>query len=169
MAQLAVALGQDALRAEAEYGFNNASIDIPLGVVTSSYPTGALSADKVALTGFGQGSVTATPLQMAMVAAGIANGGMVMKPRMVDRVVAPDLTVQETFADTELGRALSTTDAATMTSLMISNVRDGAASGATIDGSTWPGRPVRRSTDPDPYTLWFTGFAPAATRRWSSP
>ncbi len=63
--------------------------------------------------------VTATPLQMAMVAAGIANDGVVMKPRMVDRVVAPDLTVQESFADTELGRALSTTDAATMTSLMI--------------------------------------------------
>jgi peptidoglycan glycosyltransferase len=163
MAQLAVALGQDALRAEAEkYGFNNASIDIPLGVVTSSYPTGALSADKVALTGFGQGSVTATPLQMAMVSAGIANGGMVMKPRMVDRVVAPDLTVQETFADTELGRALSTTDAATMTSLMISNVRDGAASGATIDGVDVAGKTGTAEHGPsDPYTLWFTGFAPA--------
>ncbi|ODT24857.1 penicillin-binding protein 2 [Microbacterium sp. SCN 69-37] len=163
MAQLAVALGQDALRAEAEkYGFNNASIDIPLGVVTSAYPTGALSADKVALTGFGQGSVTATPLQMAMVAAGIANGGMVMKPRMVDRVVAPDLTVQETFADTELGRALSTTDAATMTSLMISNVRDGAASGATIDGVDVAGKTGTAEHGPsDPYTLWFTGFAPA--------
>ncbi len=64
-----------------------------------------------------------------MVAAGIANDGVVMNPRMVDRVVAPDLTVQKTFEDSEFGRALSTADAATITSLMVANVSDGAASG----------------------------------------
>jgi len=163
MAQLAVALGQDALRAEAEkFGFNGADLDIPLAVTGSIYPTSKLSDAQVALSGFGQGDVTATPLQMAMVAAGIANDGVVMKPRMVDRVVAPDLTVQESFADTELGRALSTTDAATMTSLMISNVRDGAASGATIDGVDVAGKTgTAEHGASDPYTLWFTGFAPA--------
>ena len=40
-----------------------------------------------------------------MVAAGIANHGIVMNPRRVDRVVAPDLTVQQTFENTQFGRA----------------------------------------------------------------
>jgi peptidoglycan glycosyltransferase len=62
-------------------------------------PAGPLDA-QTGLTGFGQQNVQATPLQMAMVAAGIANKGIVMNPRMVDRVVAPDLTVQQTFEDT---------------------------------------------------------------------
>ena len=50
--------------------------------------------------------MTATPLQMAMVSAGIANGGIVMNPRMVDQVIGADLSVQQTFEDTEFGRAL---------------------------------------------------------------
>ncbi|MGB4777206.1 peptidoglycan D,D-transpeptidase FtsI family protein [Microbacterium sp.] len=162
MAQLAVALGDDAIRDEAEkYGFNS-GFDIPLAVTASVYPTGQLSDDKTALTGFGQGDVQATPLQIAMVAAGIANHGVVMNPRMVDRVVAADLTVQQTFANTEFGRALSTADAATMTSLMVANVSDGAASGARIDGVDVAGKTGTAEHGPsDPYTLWFTGFAPA--------
>ena len=162
MAQLAVALGEDAIRTEAEkYGFNS-GFDIPLAVTPSVYPTGQLSDDKVALTGFGQGDVQATPLQIAMVAAGIANDGVVMNPRLVDRVVAPDLTVQQTFEDSEFGRALSTADAATITSLMVANVSDGAASGARIDGVDVAGKTGTAEHGPsDPYTLWFTGFAPA--------
>lgn len=162
MAQLAVALGDDAIRAEAEkYGFDS-TFQIPLMTTASVYPAGPLKDDKTALTGFGQGDVIATPLQMAMVSAGIANDGIVMNPRMVDQVVAPDLSVQETFADTEFGRALSAQDAATMTTLMIANVSDGAASGARIDGVDVAGKTGTAEHNPsDPYTLWFTGFAPA--------
>ncbi len=162
MAQLAVALGDEAIRAEAEkYGFNS-TFEIPLETTASVYPKGSLKDDKTALTGFGQGDVIATPLQMAMVAAGIANDGVVMNPRMIDRVVAPDLTVEETVESTQFDRALSAKDAATMTTMMIANVRDGAASGARIDGVDVAGKTGTAEHNPsDPYTLWFTGFAPA--------
>lgn len=162
MAQLAVALGDDAIRDEAKkYGFNT-RFDIPLDVTASRYPDGALSDDQTAQTGYGQLDVKATPLQIAMVSAGIANHGIVMNPRMVDRVVAPDLTVQQTFENTEFGRALSEQDAATMTSLMIANVSNGAASGARIEGVDVAGKTGTAEHGPgDPYTLWFTGFAPA--------
>lgn len=162
MAQLAVALGDDAIRAEAEkYGFDR-SFEIPLTTRASTYPPAPLTDDKTALTGFGQENVKASPLQMAMVAAGIANDGVVMNPRMVDQVVAPDLTVQQTFDDTEFGRALSAEDAATMTTMMIANVSNGAASGARIDGVDVAGKTGTAEHGPgDPYTLWFTGFAPA--------
>lgn len=162
MAQLAVALGDDAIRDEAKkYGFNT-RFDIPLAVSASNYPEGSLSDDQTAQTGYGQLDVKATPLQITMVSAGIANHGIVMNPRMVDRVVAPDLTVQQTFENTEFGRALSEQDAATMTSLMIANVSNGAASGARIEGVDVAGKTGTAEHGPgDPYTLWFTGFAPA--------
>ena len=117
---------------------------------------------QTALTGFGQGQVTATPLQMAMVSAGIANEGVVMNPRMVDRVIGPDLSVQQTFDDTEFGRALEADLAAEMVAMMVANVNDGAASGATIDGVDVGGKTgTAENGSSQPYTLWFTGFAPA--------
>ena len=161
MAQLAVELGDAAILEEAEkYGFNS-SFTMPLVSTESTYPR-ALDDAQTALTGFGQGDVRATPLQMAMVSAGIANGGMVMNPRMIDRVIGPDLSVQQSFDDSEFGRALSEEDAATMTQMMVANVQNGVASGARIDGVEVAGKTGTAENGPTaPYTLWFTGFAPA--------
>ena len=160
-AELAVELGDTAIREEAEkYGFNT-SLALPLTSTASSYPRG-LDDPQTALTGFGQGQVTATPLQMAMVSAGIANEGVVMNPRMVDRVIGPDLSVQQTFDDTEFGRALDADIAAELVAMMVANVNDGAASGATIDGVDVGGKTgTAENGSGQPYTLWFTGFAPA--------
>lgn len=165
-AELASQLGNDVIRTEAEkYGFNAAFPMVPettsFSSTPSNYPRSADPA-RVALSGYGQGDVQATPLQMAMVSAGIANGGMVMNPRLVDRLIAPDLTVQRTYDSTEFGRALDESLAAEMVTMMTANVSDGAASGATIDGVQVAGKTgtAERGTE-DPYTLWFTGFAPA--------
>ena len=164
-AELAVQLGDTAIRDEAEkYGFN-ASFELPLVSTPSSYPRG-LDDAQTALTGFGQGQVTATPLQMAMVSAGIANRGIVMNPRMVDRVLAPDLSVQQTFESTEFGRALDEDLAQEMVAMMVANVSDGAASGARIDGVDVAGKTgTAENGDSEPFTLWFTGFAPADNPR----
>ena len=160
-AELAVELGDTAIREEAEkYGFNS-SFELPLVSTPSSYPR-ALDDPQTALSGFGQGQVTATPLQMAMVSAGIANEGIVMNPRMVDRVIGPDLSVQQTVEDSEFGRALEQNLAAEMVTMMVANVNDGAASGARIDGVDVAGKTgTAENGSGQPYTLWFTGFAPA--------
>jgi peptidoglycan glycosyltransferase len=160
-AELAVELGDTAIREEAEkYGFND-SFTMPLVSTPSSYPR-ALDDAQTALTGFGQGQVTATPLQMAMVSAGIANGGVVMNPRMVDQVIGADLSVQQTFEDTEFARALEAGLASEMVAMMVANVSDGAASGARIDGVDVGGKTgTAENGSSQPYTLWFTGFAPA--------
>ncbi len=161
MAELALELGPDAIREQAQkFGFNS-SFEIPLNVAASSYPEG-FDQPQTALSGIGQTDVRATPLQIAMVAAGIANDGVVMNPRMVDRVVASDLTVQDEPADTEFGQALTPEQAETMTQMMIGNVQNGAATGARIDGVDVAGKTGTAEHNPgDPYTLWFTGFAPA--------
>lgn len=159
-AELAVELGDDAIRAEAEkYGFNT-SFSMPLTSTPSTYPA-TLDPAQTALSGFGQGQVRATPLQMAMVSAGIANDGIVMNPRMVDRVITPNLSVKDEGVNSEFGRALETDLAAQMASMMTANVQDGAASNARIDGVQVAGKTGTAENDSRPYTLWFTGFAPA--------
>ncbi|KHK96003.1 cell division protein FtsI [Microbacterium mangrovi] len=160
MAELAVKLGDDTIRAEAEkYGFNN-SFQMPLKSTPSVYPQG-LDAPQTALTGFGQGQVLATPLQMAMVSAGIANGGVVMNPRMVDQVIGADLSVQQTYGNTEFGRALDAANDAEMVQMMVDNVKNGIATNARIDGVDVGGKTGTAQNGDKPYTLWFTGFAPA--------
>lgn len=162
MAELAIELGTEAIREEAQkYGFD-AEFEVPLEATPSTYPSAALSDDQLALTGFGQGDVRATPLQMAMVAAGIANGGVVMDPTMVDRVLAPDLAVLEEPSPTQFDRALDEEAAAALTEMMVQGVSNGVASGARIDGVQVAGKTGTAENGPgEPYTFWFTGFAPA--------
>lgn len=161
MAELAVQVGHDQMLAEAEkYGFNS-TFDLPLKSEASTYPSTA-SPDRTALSGFGQGDVRATPLQMAMVSAGIANGGIVMKPRMVDQVVGPDLSVQQTYDSEEYGRALESSLNAELVNMMVANVSSGIATNARIDGVDVAGKTGTAQNGGDlPYSLWFTGFAPA--------
>ncbi|MGO1629347.1 MAG: peptidoglycan D,D-transpeptidase FtsI family protein [Microbacterium sp.] len=162
MAELAVELGDEAIKEQAEkFGFN-ASFDLPLTSTESSYPTDGLDDAQTGLTGFGQGQVTATPLQIAMVTAGLANEGAVMNPTMVDEVVGPDLSAQQTTQPTEFGEALAPDLAAEMVEMMTANVSSGVASNARIDGVDVGGKTgTAENSEGEPYSLWFTGFAPS--------
>jgi len=160
MAELAVELGDDRIREMAEkFGFNQ-SVSTPLESTPSVYPR-ALDDAQTALTGFGQGQVTATPLQIAMVAAGIANDGVVMNPQMVDAVIGNDLSVIRSFEQSEFGRAMEADTADEITAAMVASVSTGAAQGARIDGIDVAGKTGTAENGNRPHTLWFTGFAPA--------
>ncbi|MFT4260071.1 penicillin-binding transpeptidase domain-containing protein [Microbacterium sp.] len=160
MAELAVELGDEKIREMAEkFGFNQ-SFEMPLVSTPSSYPRG-LDDAQTALTGFGQGTVTATPLQIAMVAAGLANDGVVMNPRMVDAVIGNDLSVVRSYENTEFATATDEDVADEVTAAMVASVATGAAQGARIDGVDVAGKTGTAENGTDPYTLWFTGFAPA--------
>jgi len=160
MAELAVQIGDDAIREMAEkFGFNK-SFDTPVASTASSYPR-ALDDAQTALTGFGQGKVTATPLQIAMVAAGLANDGVVMNPHMVDAVIGNDLSVVRAYEGTEFARATDKEVADAVTAAMVASVNTAAAQGARIDGVDVAGKTGTAENGSNPYTLWFTGFAPA--------
>ncbi len=160
-AELGMELGDDAIREQAEkFGFDT-EFEIPNATEPSTYPR-VLDEPQTALTAFGQGDVRATPLQMAMVSAAIANGGIVMNPNLVDQITAPDFTPLQEFKKTEFGRAISAETAQTMVQMMVNGVQNGAASGARIDGVSVAGKTgTAENGESDPYTLWFTGFAPA--------
>ncbi len=92
-------LGADALRQQAEkLGFDQTYLEDLGGQVSSRFPEDP-DEPQTALSAIGQFDVAATPLQMAMVVAGIANDGDVMRPYVVDEVRAPDLSVlDKTYA-----------------------------------------------------------------------
>lgn len=160
-AQLAVELGDDVIREMAEkFGFNR-GFELPLESTPSLYPD-ELSPDRTALSGYGLGDVTATPLQMAMMSAGVANGGVVMNPRMIDGVLGNDLSVQRSYDDSEFGQALSPETAQTLMEMMVDGVENGAAGNARIEGVAVAGKTgTAERGEQDPKILWFTGFAPA--------
>jgi penicillin-binding protein A len=160
-AELGLQLGEGAIAdMAAAFGFGE-ELRIPMRVTASTYPRG-LDDAQLALSSFGQYEDRATPLQMAMVSAGIANGGQVMRPTLIDQILAPDLTPREEFTPEVLSTAVSGNTSATLTQMMVQNVENGAASNARMDGVSVAGKTgTAQNGGDDPYTLWFTGFAPA--------
>lgn len=161
MAELGLQLGQDTIAAKAaEFGFGK-EIDIPMAATPSTYPTGMDDAQTM-LSSFGQYEDRVTPLQMAMVSAAIANGGQEMQPTLVDQIIAPDLSVVQDFQPTVFSNPMSAGTSQALTQVMVSSVDNGAASNARIDGVSVAGKTGTAQNGGDsPYTLWFTGFAPA--------
>ena len=160
-AQLGLALGNRAILDQAQkFGFNE-SVDVPMTSTESVYPRG-LDDPQTMLSAFGQSSVRASPLQMAMVSAAIANGGTLMKPTLVDSIMAPDLSVISSLQPSIYKQSITQQTAVTITQMMINNVSNGAASNARIDGVDVAGKTgTAENGEGEPYSLWFTGFAPA--------
>lgn len=160
-AMLAVELGQDRIRAQAELmGFGD-ELSIPMNVTPSSYPTD-LEDSQTALTGFGQFDVRVTPLQMAMVSAAIANQGVLMQPRLVDLVVASNLNVLNQPISQVYSSPMSRKTAGYLTRMMVDSVEIGVSTRAGVSGVAVAGKTGTAENGPsDPYTLWFIGFAPA--------
>ncbi len=160
-AELGIALGQDAIAAQAErFGFGK-SFDIPLRSTASEYPTGMDDA-QTGLSSFGQFNDKVSPLQMAMVSAAIANGGVLMQPTLVNSVLSANLAVLDRPSDISLGQAVSAGTASSIKDMMVAAVSKGVSSNGRIAGVKVAGKTGTAQNGPgQPYTLWFTGFAPA--------
>lgn len=132
--KLAAEIGKDKMREVAEkFGFNNGEVDTPVRAGKSVYPTD-INKPQTALTGIGQGSLTASPLQIAMIAAGIANDGVLMKPHMVDSLRSPDTDTLEKYDPAEMSKPLSADTAQKVQEAMKWTAQQGSGRPALIDG-----------------------------------
>ncbi|MFN8074404.1 MAG: penicillin-binding protein 2 [Kineosporiaceae bacterium] len=159
---LGLQLGDDALREQAEkFGFD-ADLDIPLPVTRSTYPADP-DLPGTAQTAIGQFDVRVTPMQMAMVASAIANGGSLMHPTLVNRVLGgEDLGVIDKPEPKELSRAVTASVAADLTRMMVDVVEKGTGRRARIDGVTVAGKTgTAQQGEGRPPNAWFVAFAPA--------
>ena len=160
-AQLGIALGQDAIAAQAKkFGFGE-TVTIPMKSTPSVYPTG-MDDSQTGLSSFGQFDVRVSPLQMVMVASAIANDGIQMQPYLVDQIFTSNLTLLQQTKPTEIRRSISTSTAESVKKMMIAAVASGVSSNARIPGVEVAGKTgTAENGVGEPYTLWFTGFAPA--------
>jgi peptidoglycan glycosyltransferase len=160
-AQLGLALGQDKIRQQAElFGFGK-KVSVPMSVTPSTYPSGMDDA-QTALSSFGQFDDRVTPMQMAMVSAAIANGGKMMSPTLVNYVQSSTLSILSQSVPSELATPVTPEVAAGIKQMMIGAVSKGVSSNGQIKGVEVAGKTGTAQNGGNlPYTLWFTGFAPA--------
>jgi peptidoglycan glycosyltransferase len=114
-----------------------------------------------ARTAIGQYTLETTPLQMAMVAGAIANGGIVMRPTLVDRVVGPGGRTISTTKPQQDGRAVSPEVASELRDMMGNVVKDGTGTKAALQGISVAGKTGTAQTSRPGYNdAWFIAFAP---------
>ena len=162
--QLGIRLGAEKLRSTADaFGFDSPPAAMPLQVAESTI--GPMSdAAAVGMSSMGQKDVAVTPLQNAMVAAAVANAGVVMQPYLVERLEGPDLSGIATTAPAQLRRAVSADVAAKLTDLMVGaeqlTQQNGAIPGVQIASKTGT---AEHGSDPrnTPPHAWYIAFAPA--------
>jgi penicillin-binding protein A len=162
--EIGLKLGADKLVRQAQlFGFDQ---DIPLEIpfAEGRIPPvrdfqNALPA--VAFSAIGQQSVGANPLQMALVGAAIANGGVEMNPRLVKEIRDPSGRVIKTFRPKQWGRPISARTAQQLTRMMISVVESGTGAAAQIPGVTVAGKTGTAETASGNPHAWFVSFAPA--------
>jgi penicillin-binding protein A len=165
-ARLGVELGAETLVEQAErFGFGRA-VPYELGVEPSAIPSARdLDPPATAQSSIGQRDVRATPMQMALIAASVANGGQLVRPHVVAGVLDPSgrrLRGPDAGAWTEGGldgSPVSPRTADQLRSMMLEVVRSGTGVNAQIPGVEVGGKTGTAQVAGDAPVTWFIGFA----------
>ncbi|MEJ3742467.1 penicillin-binding transpeptidase domain-containing protein [Actinomycetes bacterium KLBMP 9797] len=170
-ARLAVTLGADKIKQTAQaFGFEDTQLTVGnldgAGLPVAASRTGDMqnpdgSTDPAALaqSGIGQNNVRMTPLQGAMIAATVANGGERMRPYLVKQLLGPDRRTIGTAAPKKLNNPISGSVASQLQEMMESAVQNGTGRTARISGYTVGGKTGTAQDGEDPRDHgWFIGY-----------
>lgn len=165
-AQLGLDLGAGPIEGQAAaFGFGR---DIPFewNVLDSVFPqpsTFDFDQAGLAQSAIGERDVQATPLQMALVAAGIANGGTIMRPHLVEAIFDADGMTVDQVVPTPWQNATSPATALLLAEMMEGVVASGTGTRAAVPGVRVAGKTGTAENELGPPHAWFIGFAPLET------
>jgi peptidoglycan glycosyltransferase len=175
-AQVAVAVGKATMRKYMErFGFDSKPrLDYPSTQMSASgeyrgqrllSPTSSLV--DVGRMGIGQDKLQVVPLQMAEVAAAVANHGRLMVPHLTDRIVDHDGRTVLTVSPRVQSTVMRPSTAAQVTTMMEGVVNNGTGTAAQIPGVQVAGKTGTAETQISQTTnnVWFIAFAPAQNPR----
>ena len=159
-ARLALELGDTLLgRTAADFGFGDHFLFSDLVVEDSSYPTVKRSQKELAWTGPGQSRLQASPMHMCMIAAGIANDGLMMEPRLLLKARNLSGGLRYSFEPRPYRTALKQQEADTITEAMREVVLRGTGTRANVSGLKVCGKTGSAQIDGQQETnAWFIGF-----------
>ena len=162
-AQMGVETGAEQMIDTAEaFGFNR---EVPIDLTAparSNFPTDfERNLPALAQSAIGQNDVSATPLQMAMVAGAVANGGEVMVPHVLRDVRDSDGNIVDTYDPEVWTRAMATSTASLLQEAMRGVVQSGTATRLQVPGFDVGGKTgtAQLGTDPPRSHAWIIGFA----------
>lgn len=147
-----------------DFGFSEVPpIDLPFGIESNIPDPEDFQGDDPALakSAIGQQDVAATPLQMALVAAAVANDGTIMVPHLLSEVRDDDGALLARYEPSEWTRAISPRVAADLKAMMVGVVAGGTGTQAQIPGVTVAGKTGTAETGRNTSHVWFIGLAPA--------
>ncbi|MBO1336176.1 penicillin-binding protein 2 [Streptomyces sp. VRA16 Mangrove soil] len=164
-ANLGVQVGLDGMVAMAQnFGFNDTGVKIPMTAAKSNFDTD-MNKSQLALSSIGQFDTAATPLQMAMVSAAVANGGTLMYPHLVEKTTKNDGTTVSTTDNKSYKQVMSAYTASQLQQMMVDVVTKGTGTNARIDGVTVGGKTGTAQNGVNnrgtPYA-WFISYAQSA-------
>jgi peptidoglycan glycosyltransferase len=113
----------------------------------------------------GQDKLLVTPLQMAMVASAVANGGVLVRPHMTGKVVDPDGRVRDDVGTSVYHRVMKPDTARKLTQMMANVVKEGTGTAAALSGISVAGKTGTAEIGNGLNQVWFIAFAPVDNPR----
>ncbi len=161
-AQAALLMGDKALRSTAEdFGFNDNFLFRDLVLENSIYPTSDRNNVEIAWSGAGQSQIAATPVHMCMMAAAIANDGVMMEPRLLKSVTTSTGLTRLSFSTSVYQRAVSEETASILQEYMKDVTISGTGTKAQVTGLTIAGKTgsaESSSNGEDVTHAWYVGY-----------
>jgi peptidoglycan glycosyltransferase len=163
--QVGLDLGAQSLSAEAQaFGFNQVPpLDLP-GVFKSTFPPASFFTDQLPLLAFsaiGQSDVSATPLQMALIASAIANHGVIMTPHVLKDVHDSQGALVTSFNPKPWLTATSPSTADQVKAFMVSVVQHGTGTAVQLPGLQVAAKTGTAEVTANATNAWMIAFAPA--------